>query len=207
MYHQQTINAGQSATYTVTVNRGSGSGSSGSFSATLTIVWDPTLPSGITATSAPNSVSFGSQDNSKQSTLTIQTSSSTPAGTYTFQVKATRTDNSNDYAVSENVTLKVNPLDNTPPVIIPAVSGTLGNNGWYTSNVTVSWSVNDPESGIISMNGCDTTTINYDTTGTTLTCSATNGAGLSSSESVTIKRDATTQTVNATPDRSPDNNG
>ncbi len=57
------------------------------------------------------------------------------------------------------------------------------------------------------MNGCDTTTINYDTTGTTLTCSATNGAGLSSSESVTIKRDATTQTVNATPDRSPDNNG
>lgn len=79
-----TVNAGQSATYTVTVNRGSGSGSSGSFSATLTIV-NSNLPSGVTVTFAPNPVSFGSQDNSKQSTLTIQTSSSTPAGTYTFQ--------------------------------------------------------------------------------------------------------------------------
>ncbi len=55
----------------------------------------------------------------------------------------------------------------------------------------VSWSVSDPESGIASSSGCDTTTIDYDTTGTTLTCSATNGAGLSSSGSVTIKRDAT----------------
>ena len=33
--------------------------------------------------------------------------------------------------------------DDTPPVITPSISGTLGSNGWYTSDVTVSWSVND----------------------------------------------------------------
>jgi len=115
-----------------------------------------------------------------------------------------------DFAESGNVTLTVNapppPADTTPSVITPNISGTLGNNGWYTSDVTVSWNVYDPESDIASSSGCDTVTIDYDTTGETLTCSATNGAGLSNSVSVTIKRDATPPTVDATPDRPADNN-
>ena len=83
------------------------------------------------------------------------------------------------------------PLDVTAPVIVATVTGTLGNNDWYTSNVNVSWSVTDPESGIASQTGCGAVDVTDDTAGQTFTCSATNGVGLSSSESVTIKRDAT----------------
>ena len=80
--------------------------------------------------------------------------------------------------------------DSTAPVITPTITGTLGNNGWYTSNVTVSWSVVDSQSTVSSTTGCGSTTISTDTTGTTLTCSATSAGG-TSSQSVTIKRDAT----------------
>jgi hypothetical protein len=81
--------------------------------------------------------------------------------------------------------------DVTPPVITPTVTGTLGSDGWYISNVAVSWSVADPESGIASSTGCSATNLTSDTAGTTLTCSATNGSGLSNSASVTIKLDKT----------------
>jgi hypothetical protein len=98
-------------------------------------------------------------------------------------------------------------LDRTPPVITPMITGTLGNNGWYTSNVSVNWNVSDPESGIASSSGCGATLLTTDTAGTTLTCSAINGVGLSSSQSVTVKRDATPPTLTGTPDRPPDHNG
>jgi hypothetical protein len=87
--------------------------------------------------------------------------------------------------------------DTTPPVIAPTISGTLGQNGWYTNDVNVSWSVDDAESPIASSSGCEPTTITADTTGTTLTCSATSDGG-SASQSVTIKRDATAPTVTIT---------
>ncbi len=35
------------------------------------------------------------------------------------------------------------PDDITPPVITPTVSGTVGNNGWYVSDITISWTVVD----------------------------------------------------------------
>ena len=89
--------------------------------------------------------------------------------------------------------------DTTPPIIVPQVSGTLGNNGWYRSNVTVSWSVTDPESGIASSSGCTTTTLTADTAGVTLTCSATNGAGLTSSVPITIKIDKTPPVISGMP--------
>ncbi|MDQ2690949.1 MAG: PxKF domain-containing protein [Chloroflexota bacterium] len=83
--------------------------------------------------------------------------------------------------------------DCTAPVITPNVSGTLGNNGWYISDVTVTWTVS-AGSAISSSTGCESTTINTDTTSLTLTCSATSDGG-TSSESVTIKRDATNPTL------------
>jgi hypothetical protein len=86
------------------------------------------------------------------------------------------------------------PPDSTSPVITPNISGTLGNNGWYTSDVTITWSVTDAESDIASSNGCDSTTITSDTTGTTLTCSATSAGG-TNTQSVTIMRDATAPTL------------
>jgi hypothetical protein len=89
--------------------------------------------------------------------------------------------------------------DSTPPLISPSVLGTQGNNGWYRSNVTVTWSVTDPESGIASSTGCAETTLSTDTTGVTLTCSATNGVGLSASASVTIKIDQTPPVISGMP--------
>ncbi len=88
------------------------------------------------------------------------------------------------------------PSDTTPPVITPRIEGTLGENGWYVSDVTVSWTVTDDESAISDSGGCDAVTINTDTAGTTLTCWATSAGGYSS-QSVTIKRDATPPTITA----------
>jgi len=87
--------------------------------------------------------------------------------------------------------------DTTPPVIIPQITGTLGDNRWYRSNVSVNWSVSDPESGIASLSGCTTTMLTTDTAGVTFTCLATDGAGLSSSVPVTIKIDKTPPVITA----------
>ncbi|MDQ3548616.1 MAG: hypothetical protein M3439_07325, partial [Chloroflexota bacterium] len=87
--------------------------------------------------------------------------------------------------------------DNTVPTITPSVVGDAGANSWYTSDVTVTWTVTDDESAISSSTGCETTSISTDTSGTTLTCSATSAGG-PSTQSVTIKRDATAPVVTFT---------
>src|SRR5205823_3253174 len=89
-------------------------------------------------------------------------------------------------------------LDATPPdIIYPAVSGTLGGDGWYTDDVTVSWLTWDQDGPIISRTGCDTTTVTTDTPGRTITCSATSEGGTASA-STTFKRDTTRPTINIT---------
>ena len=89
---------------------------------------------------------------------------------------------------------EINP-DTTPPVVTPGVGGTLGTNGWYTSDVTVSWTATDPESSITSP-PCSPTNVTADTAGVTLSCSATSSGG-TTTESVTVKRDATAPTIAA----------
>ncbi len=84
--------------------------------------------------------------------------------------------------------------DSTPPTITLNVEGTLGNNGWYTSDVNVNWSVADDESPISAQTGCASSSVTSDTTGITFTCSATSGGGIRT-QSVTIKRDTTDPTV------------
>ena len=86
------------------------------------------------------------------------------------------------------------PFDTTSPSIVPTVVGALGDNGWYTSDVSISWSVTDGESDVSSSSGCDNSTVNQDTNGATFTCSATSAGG-TGSQSVTIKRDATAPTI------------
>ena len=87
-------------------------------------------------------------------------------------------------------------VDTTPPVVTKAVVGTLGANGWYVSNVSVSWTFDDPESTITSSSGCGTTQVTADTTGVTITCEVTSAGG-TASPSVTIKRDTTPPKVTA----------
>ena len=83
--------------------------------------------------------------------------------------------------------------DTTPPVITSTVTPSANGNGWNNGPVTVTWLVSDPESGIASSDGCTTTTLNNETPleGTALTCTVTNGAGLSNSASVAVKIDLT----------------
>lgn len=85
------------------------------------------------------------------------------------------------------------PADVTPPAIASNVTGSLGDNGWYTSNVNISWSVSDAESPITSP-ACGSTDVTSDTPSATATCSATSGGGTSNA-SVTVKRDATAPSV------------
>jgi large repetitive protein len=90
--------------------------------------------------------------------------------------------------------------------VTPQVFGTLGANGWYTTNVTVNWSVVDPESVILSTSGCDAVTLTAETSGTKLTCSASSDGG-DSTVSKTIKIDKTAPSATATPARVPDAGG
>ena len=80
--------------------------------------------------------------------------------------------------------------DTTPPAITASVTGTLGANGWYTSNVGIAWTVTDAESRISKKTGCGTSSVTTDTAGATYTCTATSTGG-TATQSVTVKRDAT----------------
>jgi len=115
------------------------------------------------------------------------------AGTKNFQVNAA--DQAGNTA-SKSASYTVKPLaDTTPPVITATVNGTEGNNGWYTGNVAVSWTVADPESPVSNTSGCNNVSVTTDTSGATFTCTASSSGG-NSSKSVIIKRDATPPQVN-----------
>jgi hypothetical protein len=183
---------GGSSTVNYRIAANSGDGETGcnattSSPATVTII----LPAGVTAT--PGSLSFTSCSTDKS----VVFGSSTP-GDYEITASVSDTGagsyNTNPAKFTLHVLTAPPPSDTTPPVITPTVVGTLGDNGWYVSDVTVSWLVEDGESAISSSTGCDPTTINADTAGTTLTCEATSAGG-TSSQSVTIKRDATAPTI------------
>lgn len=160
------------------------------------------VPAGVTAT--PSSFNFTDCTPNAGGEVAVDFTSGTAAD-YSIGVTsvtggkiapptATPTYDTSGAGFTLRVTEPSAPADTTPPVITPNITGTLGNNGWYVSDVMLSWTVVDNESAITSTSGCGPTTINTDTTGTMITCSATSAGG-TSSESVTIKRDATPPTV------------
>lgn len=66
-----------------------------------------------------------------------------------------------------------------------------GDNGWYTSDVSLAWTVTEAESAeTLRTTGCVDQDITADQAATTYSCSATSEGG-TTTESVTIKRDAT----------------
>jgi hypothetical protein len=91
------------------------------------------------------------------------------------------------------------PADVTIDIVI---IGTLGTNNWYTSNVTVNWVV----TGADNSSGCDAKTLTTDTTGTTLTCTASDING-TLTKSRTFKIDKTPPTAAPAASRAADANG
>jgi hypothetical protein len=71
-----------------------------------------------------------------------------------------------------------------------------GQNDWYTSDVTLTWTVSEPESpNSLQKTGCDDQSITADQQAVTYSCSATSAGGSSGPVSVSIKRDATAPTI------------
>ncbi len=159
------------------------------------------LPSGYSVSTVTGAVPGNWDDTTDQfiaGTSTISFTAPSVAGTYSYTVKwndAETCASQGDCltgANAFNITLTVNqpaPADTTSPEITPSVVGALGSNGWYVSDVTLSWSVVDDESPVTT-SGCDAVTIDYDTAGATFTCTAISAGGKASA-SVTIMRDAT----------------
>ena len=98
-----------------------------------------------------------------------------------------------DGRLSDTDEVLVTVTDPSPPAITPHVTGTLGSNGWYTSDIGVSWTVVDDESPATT-SGCGPSSVTSDTAGVSFTCSA-SSAGGSASETVSVKRDATAPAV------------
>jgi Concanavalin A-like lectin/glucanases superfamily/MBG domain (YGX type)/Bacterial Ig-like domain (group 3)/IPT/TIG domain/MBG domain len=88
-------------------------------------------------------------------------------------------------------------IDTSPPIIWNGLSGTEGQGGWFTSDVSVNWAWMDPESTVAVVSGCEMTTVTTDTPGTPFTCTVASEGGTAST-SVTVKRDATGPSVNIT---------
>ena len=96
-----------------------------------------------------------------------------PGDKYGFRMSGSHNDRSQ--ILQGTLTLSV--PDVTAPVITPTVTGTKGGNGFYTSDVKVSWKTVDPDSGVTRDSGCGDVTIDADTAGRTLTCTAISDGG------------------------------
>lgn len=145
----------------------------------------------LNAASLPTGASAGSTSFTGcgvYQTVVLSTASSAVPGTYTVSTNNSGglgTTNNDSFAFRIDAAV---PTDSTGPVVISSVAGTLGDNGWYVTDVAVGWDVSDPESMVSSTSGCGSSLVVADTAGQTFTCSATSAGG-TTSESVTIKRD------------------
>lgn len=92
-------------------------------------------------------------------------------------------------------------VDPTPPVIgyVLNPASADGSNGWYKSNVTLTWSVTENESpNSLLKTGCVDQNITADQSEVTYSCSATSAGGSAAQVDVKIKRDATAPNVAVT---------
>ncbi|MEN8041093.1 MAG: hypothetical protein ABFR95_06275 [Actinomycetota bacterium] len=84
--------------------------------------------------------------------------------------------------------------DTTPPRVLLVVNGSLGDNGWYRSDVEVNWSTSDAGSAVIFDSGCGSAQVTEDTTGVTFTCVAVSAGG-TTTRTIVIKKDTVVPVV------------
>jgi hypothetical protein len=96
----------------------------------------------------------------------------------------------------------------------PAIGYTLnpaladGSNGWYKSDVSLTWNVSEPQSpNSLSKTGCDNQNVTADQAATTYLCSASSAGGSTGPISVSLKRDATAPSVSGAPTTSANGDG
>ena len=97
-----------------------------------------------------------------------------------------------------NIPEIVVPTDNTPPVITYMLNPASpdGSNDWYTSDVTLTWTVTENEStSSLVKTGCVDQSITADQAETTYSCSASSAGGSTAPVNVSIKRDATAPVI------------
>jgi hypothetical protein len=79
-----------------------------------------------------------------------------------------------------------------------------GLNGWFTSDVSLSWNVSELESPIsLQKSGCDDQSVTADQVETSYSCAASSAGGSAGPMSVSIKRDATKPTINGSSSPAP----
>jgi K319-like protein len=105
--------------------------------------------------------------------------------TYTLTVK-----DPYGHTDSDDVTINVV----IPPEVSSDVAGTQGENGWYVTDVSASWTIETHGFDMVSTEGCGPVDITEDQAETDYTCTVTTTGG-TDSETVTVKRDATPPTV------------
>jgi len=100
---------------------------------------------------------------------------------------------------SASVTYTV--ADITPPDIDSTLNPATpnGQNGWYTSDVTLTWTVTETQTpDSLSLTGCENQSVTADQAKTTYSCTATSDGGTSGPVDVVIGRDATPPVVAVT---------
>jgi probable HAF family extracellular repeat protein len=86
------------------------------------------------------------------------------------------------------------PIDSTMPVIKSKLTGDSGTNGWFTSNVALTWTVTDAQAPIARKSGCGAKNVTTDTAGVEFTCQA-ESIGGTATKTETIKRDTVAPTA------------
>ncbi|MFN8474974.1 MAG: Ig-like domain-containing protein [Anaerolineae bacterium] len=115
-------------------------------------------------------------------------------GSHTFYVTAT--DNAGNTSDPAQYRWTV---DTTPPTANPVVTaGTLGSNGWYTSDVTVTWNWSDSGSGLNTATCPISSTTSGQGGSVSVSATCSDLAGNTGSSSMTFKIDKTAPTITIT---------
>src|SRR5215208_2998517 len=158
------------------------------------------------ATVSPSQLTFGSCGDTPSVTVTGVSPGTANITLTEVSNNTGGTFNLNTATFSVTVSNPTPPADTTEPIIDYTLTpgSPDGANGWYKSDVALTWNVTDPESSV-TKTGCVNQNITADQAETTYSCSATSAGGSAGPVNVTIKRDGSAPVITdagakATPD-------